>query len=129
MAELNRFVFYGEWIDNIKKLPVEEQDRIIADIVRYGIGEDPAHAEDPMVQSFVNFSKGAIDKSKGDYLQKIAAGKKFGRKKSIDDAAIWSLAQEGLSSADIAVKLSISKSSVDHRDGWRQRKNTNFLDD
>ena len=29
---LNRFVFYGEWIDNIKHLPQETQDKIIADI-------------------------------------------------------------------------------------------------
>ena len=30
---LNRFVFYGEWIDNIKHLPQEMQDKIIADMV------------------------------------------------------------------------------------------------
>ena len=33
---IDTFVFYGEWLDNIKDLPVEEQDKIIADVVRYG---------------------------------------------------------------------------------------------
>ena len=36
MDELNRFVFYGEWLDNIKDLPLDIQDKIIAEIVRYG---------------------------------------------------------------------------------------------
>ena len=29
MDELNRFVFYGEWLDNIKDLPLDIQDKII----------------------------------------------------------------------------------------------------
>ena len=33
---IDTFVFYGEWLDNIKDLPIEEQDKIIADVVRYG---------------------------------------------------------------------------------------------
>ena len=48
MAELNRFVFYGEWIENIKQLPIEQQDKIIAEIVRYGIGGESAHADDAL---------------------------------------------------------------------------------
>ena len=127
MAELNRFVFYGEWIENIKALPIEQQDKIIAEIVRYGIGGESAHAEDTIVQSFVNFSKGAIDKSKSDYCQKIESGNKFGRKKATSDEEIWKLAREGKTSLQIAEKLGVSKSSVDHSIGWKLRKDDKFL--
>ena len=127
MAELNRFVFYGEWIENIKQLPVEQQDKIIAEIVRYGIGGESAHADDVIVQSFVNFSKGAIDRSKSDYLQKVEAGTKFGRKKTVDNAAIYQLAREGKNSTQIAAELNISKSAVDHSEGWSHRKEDGFV--
>lgn len=123
---LNRFVFYGEWIDNIKSLPIEQQDKIIAEIVRYGIGGESAHADDVVVQSFVNFSKGAIDKSKSDYMQKVEAGKKFGRKKVLDDSQIYQLAREGKNSTQIAEILGVSKSSIDHSQGWSKRKEAEF---
>lgn len=127
MSELNRFVFYGEWIDNIKSLPIEQQDKIIAEIVRYGIGSESAHENDSVVQSFVNFSRGAIDKSKNDYLHKIEAGKNFGRKKIVSDETIWNLARSGMTSTMIAKELGVSKSSVDHSAGWKARKQETFL--
>lgn len=127
MAELNRFVFYGEWIENIKQLPIEQQDKIIAEIVRYGIGGESVHADDVVVQSFVNFSKGAIDKSKSDYLQKVEAGNKFGRKKTIDDNQVYELARQGKSAAQIAELLGVSKSSIDHSQGWSKRKEEGFV--
>ena len=64
----NRFVFYGEWLDNIADLPVETQDKIIAEIVRYGSNRDFEHSDDMMVAMAVNFTKGAIDNSKNEYL-------------------------------------------------------------
>ena len=45
----NTFIFYGEWIDNIKGLPVEEQDKILADIVRYGTRRELQQVDDSFI--------------------------------------------------------------------------------
>ena len=124
---LNRFVFYGEWLENIKDLPVDVQDKIIAEIVRYGTETERQHLDDLNVSMAVNFTKGAIDRSKGEYLKKIEAGKTHGRKKATDDEAIYNLARQGKKSNEIAEVLGISKSSVDHSDGWKYRKEDGFV--
>lgn len=123
----NRFVFYGEWLDNIADLPVETQDKIIAEIVRYGSNREFAHSDDAMIAMAVNFTKGAIDNAKNEYMKKVQAGTNYGRKKTIDDKAIYDLAQQGKRSEDIAKELGISKSSVDHSDGWKKRKDKDFM--
>lgn len=119
---MGNFVFYKDWIKNIEDLPIEAQDKIIADIVRYGVGNELAHEEEPTIQMAVNFTKKAIDISKAKYKAKVDFGKAHGKAKKIDDKEIYELAREGMKSAEIAEILGISKSSVDHSDGWRQRK-------
>jgi len=50
MIESNvTFVVHKEWLDSIKGLPVEQQDKIIADFVRYGTEMKLAHEEDSMI--------------------------------------------------------------------------------
>ena len=119
---LNRFVFYGEWLDNLKHLPQETQDKIIAEMVRYGVGEEPVYTDDILVTTTVQFVKGAIDKSKNNYQDRINAGLKHGRSKKIDDNEVYRLAQEGLKSQEIADRLGVSKSTIDHNAGWLNRK-------
>lgn len=124
---LNRFVFYGEWIDNIKHLPEEIQDKIIADIVRYGIDAEMKYAEDPMIGTIVNFTKGAIDNSKNEYIRKVEAGKNYGRKKITNDEEIYQLAREGKKASEIAEILGIGKSTVEHNEGWKNRNKKEFV--
>jgi len=76
-------------------LSEEIQDKILAEIVRYGIGKPRLYEDDMMVSMAVNFTKGAIDKAKYDYVQKVCAGKNFGRKKSVNDEEIYNLARQG----------------------------------
>ena len=68
-----------------------------------------------------------IDNAKNEYMKKVQAGTNYGRKKTIDDKAIYDLAQQGKRSEDIAKELGISKSSVDHSDGWKKRKDKDFM--
>lgn len=120
---MDRFVFYGEWAEHIKHLTIEEQDKIFGDMIRYGIDEDMAHAEDPVVSMAVNFVKGAIDNAKMNYAAKVEAGKINGIKnKKVNNLAILELAREGKKSTEIAEILGISKSAVDHSEGWKNRK-------
>ena len=54
---IETFIVHKEWLDNIAGLPVEMQDKVIADFVRYGCGLNLEHSEDPVTQSMVNMLK------------------------------------------------------------------------
>ena len=120
--DLHRFVFYGEWLENIKGLPIEEQMKIVYDMVQYGTGNEPQFQDDPMVMMGLNFVKGAIERSKQDYINKVNNGNNYGRKRVVINSEIYNLAKSGMNSTQISEELGISKSSVDHSEGWRKRK-------
>lgn len=122
MAQDVTFIVHREWLDSIKTLPIEQQDKIIAEFVRYGTDLGLKHPDDALTQSFVNILKSRIDFSKNKYEKKVQAGKSAGRKKKVDDDEILRLALGGMKSAEIAEKLGVSKSTIDHSDGWKRRK-------
>lgn len=122
MAQDVTFIVHREWLDSIKNLPIEQQDKIIAEFVRYGTDLGLKHPDDALTQSFVNILKSRIDFSKNKYEKKVQAGKVSGRKKKVDDDEILRLALGGMKSAEIAEKLGVSKSTIDHSDGWKRRK-------
>lgn len=121
MAQDVTFIVHREWLDSIKNLPIEQQDKIIAEFVRYGTDLGLKHPDDALTQSFVNILKSRIDFSKNKYEKKVQAGKSAGRKKKVDDDEILRLALRGMKSAEIAEKLGVSKSTIDHSDGWKRR--------
>lgn len=121
--DLHRFVFYGEWLENIKGLPNEQQMKIIYDMVQYGTGNEPQFQDDPVVAMGLNFVKGAIDKSKQDYINKINNGNNYGRKKTISDNVIYDLAHnERLTAQQIADRTGYGKSTIQHSKGWVNRQ-------
>lgn len=122
MAQDVTFIVHREWLDSIKNLPIEQQDKIIAEFVRYGTDLGLKHPDDALTQSFVNILKSRIDFSKNKYEKKVQAGKGAGKKKKVDDDEILRLALGGMKSAEIAEKLGVSKSTIDHSDGWKRRK-------
>lgn len=121
MAQDVTFIVHREWLDSIKNLPIEQQDKIIAEFVRYGTDLGLKHPDDALTQSFVNILKSRIDFSKNKYEKKVQAGKSAGRKKKVDEDEILRLALGGMKSAEIAEKLGVSKSTIDHSDGWKKR--------
>lgn len=96
--------------------------KIIYDMVQYGTGNEPQFQDDPVVAMGLNFVKGAIEKSKQDYINKVNNGNNYGRKRVVDDNEIYNLAKNGMNSTQISEELGISKSSVDHSEGWKKRK-------
>ena len=116
------FIVHSDWLDSLKELPIEEQDKIIADTIRYGLDREIIHGDDPRVQAFVKMKSKDIDYSKEKYEQKKYMAQGAGRRKVIDDKAIWELAQQGNTSAKSAEILGVSKSSVDHSIGWKKRR-------
>ena len=124
---IETFIVHKEWLDNIAGLPVEMQDKIIADFVRYGVGLNLEHSEDPVTQSMVNMLKNRIDFSKEQYAKKVEMSKSAGRKKKLDDQQVYELARAGKSAMEVAELLGVSKSAVDHSEGWRNRKQEGFV--
>lgn len=120
----NTFIMRGEWLQNIAGMPIEMQDKVIAEIVRYGTGQELVYTDDYVISSIVNMVKGSIDFSIDNYEQKVMNGQKGGRKKKIDDDQIYELARKGMTAQEIADELGVSKSSVDKSEGWKRRKQT-----
>ena len=67
MSMLDTFIMRGEWIDNISTLPAEIQDKVLADIVRFGTGRPTLYDNDPIVFSLVNGYKGSMVNNTNDY--------------------------------------------------------------
>ena len=83
------FIVHSDWLDSLKELPIEEQDKIIADTIRYGLDREIIHGDDPRIQAFVKMKSKDIDYSKEKYEQKKYMAQGAGRRKVIDDKAIW----------------------------------------
>lgn len=119
---INSFVFKRKWIEKIAALPVEQQDQIIAEIARYGVGLPLQRDGDAYIASMVKLVTDEIDFSKEKYQERLVMSQFAGRKKKVDDEQILKLALQGKNSTEIAEILGVSKSSIDHSEGWKQRK-------
>ena len=121
------FIFHADWLDNIQGLPQDLQEKVIAEIVRYGTNRQLLYETDPTVAAFVNFVKKNIDFSKEKYEEKRMNGVTNGRIKKVNDYEVWQLASKGLTAQKVADELGVSKATVDHCRGWKERKNPNFI--
>lgn len=124
---IDTFIMRGEWLDNIETLPLDMQDKVLAEIVRYGTKKPTKYDDDPIIFSLVNAYKGRIDSTSQDYAKKVEMSKTAGRKKKLDENKIWMLAKEGKTAQQVADELGVSKSSIDKSEGWKQRKNEEFV--
>lgn len=120
MADVT-FVVHGDWLDCINTLPTDMQDKVIADIIRYGTEREMAYIDDPIVLSLVNMVKSKIDYSKDKFEESRKKGTTVGRKKQYSDEMIYKLAREGKRSEEIAQELGCSKSTIDKSVGWKSR--------
>ena len=127
MADIT-FVFHSKWYETLKDLPIEQQDKVLADLVRHGIEEELRHNGDPVIKGLVAPRAEQIDFSKKMYQQKLDAGIAYGRKKTVSDEAIHRLAREGKRANEIAEALGYSVSSVNHSVGWKRRNFANLED-
>ena len=116
------FVFHGKWLDVINKLPHDEQDKVIADLVRYGAEMPLQYEDDLVINTLVQSFADRIDNSKKSYQDIQTMGLNNKKDVSDRDALIWKLAHDGMSASQIAAELDVSVSTVNHSKGWRNRK-------
>lgn len=116
------FVVHPEWIEDIVDLPVETQDKIIAEFVRHGAGQQLQHEDDKFVSAYIKRIIRDIDYSKNKYEEaKITGNRGGGRKKVVDDEKIRELASSGKSCKEIAEILNYSTNTIYKSDGWKDR--------
>lgn len=122
---LNRtFIFYPDWLDFIEHLNNEKDKLDLYNIiVSYGCHGEYETNNDMMEAVFKSLIQPKIDIAQGRYEEKIGAGKEFGRKKTVDDEQIKTLAQQGMRAKEIASMLGISEAAIYHSQGWKDRKN------
>lgn len=121
------FIVHSEWLECIAGLPIEQQDKIIADFVRYGCEIAEGHSGDAITQAFVNMLKGRIDYSKNQYAQKVEQGASGGRPRKVDDSKVYQLARQGRTAQEIADIFGCKKTTIDHNIGWKNRNKEDFL--
>ena len=116
------FIFYPDWLDFIERIN-DDNDKLdlYNIIVSYGCHGEYQNKNPMMTAVFESLIKPKIDIAQGRYEEKISAGKTYGRKKTIDDDQIKTLAQGGMRAKDIASTLGISEAAIYHSDGWKNR--------
>ena len=124
---IDTFIVRGEWLRNIETLPLEMQDKVLAEIVRYGTKSETKYDDDPIIYSIVNGYKGRIDNTTNDYERKVNMSKNAGRRKKIDDTRVYELARAGKTAQEVADELGVSKSAIDKNEGWKNRKKDQFV--
>lgn len=60
-----RCIMHSKWLDMLSDFDTSTQDKIIADMVRYGLNMKLKHSEDPYVSAMVNLMSVQIDRCKG----------------------------------------------------------------
>ena len=108
----DNFVFLADWLDDIKGLDEELQNKIISDIVRYGVGVPEKYENEPYVNAMVSSKRRAIDANKAKYKERQERGEKGGRKKEINERLIWQYAKQGRTAPDIAALTGYSTSAI-----------------
>ena len=78
----------------------------------------------------LSFIHEQIDRMQDSYDFKLENSKKAGRPKSTNDIQIYNLARQGKTATEIAHELGInSEKTVYSTDGWRNRKNNEYLEE
>lgn len=113
-----------KWIDSVRNTCNDEQlKEICYGIIMYGLYGIKIDTADPTVKISLSFVLPQIDNMNKSYEKKADVGSSVGRKKQVDDMAVYKLAREGKTGLEIAALLGLSKTVVYDSPGWKNRKN------
>lgn len=111
--ETASFVFFTNWITDLDMLDLDMQNKIIAEIARYGAGLPLKYEDDPIIYTFAKTRFGSIDNVKAKYQAKIEQSKNGGRPTKVDHLKIKELKAKGIYTAEqIAEMVGCSVSTV-----------------
>lgn len=112
------FIVHSEWLDCISQMPIEVQDKIIADFVRYGCRRPQCYMKDEHINTCVNLLKSRIDYSIDKYKGNVKKGE--GNKKT-NDQMIYDMARQGYNAQEIADYFGVKKNTIQHKSAWLRR--------
>lgn len=126
MANVDNFIFYGQWHDNLALIKDEQKrNEFVWKIVHYARTGEIEYSENEFENAYIRTICETIDKNKNNYAMKIENGKNVGRKQEFDRERLKELIAEGRSGKDIARELGVSTDAIYHDDVWKFRKNFN----
>ena len=78
MENFDSMIFYASWYENANEQGKEFRDKMLNQILRYGLyGEEPDNSDDPVAKMMFNMAKPNIDSN----IEKRLNGRKGGRPK------------------------------------------------
>lgn len=117
-----KFMFFENYLKVIKKLPSQEQDKVLRAIVEYGLyGTKPS---EPVAAAIIQSLSVSLDKSREYHDQKQTQGKKGGRSQKVSDDRLREILIEmgrGSTSKEIAAAAGMSSSALNKRKVWKER--------
>lgn len=124
-------LIYEDWLKPAKFMNEEERAEYYYLVLRHRVSGDvrPEDAHHPIVASNLIGVLKQIDRANETRDQKSTLGAMGGRPQKSSDIEIWTWAQthpKG-TSKQAAEALGVSKSTIDHSEGWRCRKDEKQL--
>ncbi len=130
MMERDNMMVMASWFNKFKsKLSEEQMKEVCFGIVNYGLWREKYESDDLSVDVVLSFIYEQIERMQDSYDFKVENSKKAGRPKTTNDIQIYNLARQGKTASEIANELGInSDKTVYSTEGWKNRKNGNYLD-
>ena len=131
MMERDNMMVMASWFNKFKsKLSKEQMKEVCYGIISYGLWREQEECDDLSVEVVLSFIHEQIDRMQDSYDFKLENSRKAGRPKSTNDVQIYNLARQGKTATEIAHELGInSEKTVYSTDGWRNRKNNEYLEE
>ena len=131
MMERDNMVVMASWFNKFKsKLSEEQMKEVCYGIVNYGLWREKYDSDDLSVDVVLSFIYEQIERMQDSYDFKVENSKKAGRPKTTNDIQIYNLARQGKTASEIAHELGVnSDKTIYSTEGWKNRKNSNYLDE
>lgn len=122
-------VVMASWFNKFKsKLSEDQLKEVCYGIIQYGLWREKYESDDLSVDVVLSFIYEQIERMQDSYDFKVENSKKAGRPRTTNDVQIYNLARQGKTASEIAVELGIaSDKTVYSTDGWKNRKNSDYL--
>lgn len=127
--ERDNMVVMASWFNKFKsKLSEDQLKEVCYGIIQYGLWREKYESDDLSVDVVLSFIYEQIERMQDSYDFKVENSKKAGRPRTTNDVQIYNLARQGKTASEIAVELGIaSDKTVYSTDGWKNRKNSDYL--
>lgn len=129
MERRNSMVLMNSWFERFENMLNEEQMKeVFYGVGQYGLYRNKYNSNDLAVNIALTSIYDEIERMQQAYDKKVENSKIAGRPKQTNDVEIYKLANQGKTAMEIAAELKMEHyKTVYNSDGWKNRKNSNYL--